>query len=1214
MKKNVALLLIALTMMFILASCDDKTKHDHSYSVEWSYNEENHYHSATCGHDEKKDIEQHQFGEWESKLEADKEIKSRECTICHFKQIEEISLIDHQCNYGKWSILEEPTISKTGRMMRVCKEYSSHTEIKELPILNEKDYSYYVIKEASCSEKGRVSYSFDAEIVFYVDLEKLDHTYSDSWSSDKNSHFHQANCEHTDEKKDVEAHEFNKWEIIQDPTKETEGKKTRKCKICKFEEQVILPKLNKTDYVYTLIKEPTCLENGLERYVYQGEETFDCVIEKKGHSFSTQYKFDEQYHYYPATCEHTDEKKGLEKHEFTKWETVFAATEEKDGLEKRSCLVCEYEEERSIPKLSHTHEWEEWKVTKNPTFALEGILSRVCLKDSSHIEKISLPVLNKSDYTYTLIKESTCLEDGKCCYTYENKYPIYVVLEHTGHTYSEELSFDDSHHYYPATCEHSNEKKDMESHTLVKNICSVCGYIHSTVGLDYLLNEDGTGYIVTGIGEATDIDIVIPAAYENLPVVKIDEQAFTDVTTIQSIRFLSENMIIGGYAFWGCTNLEYVYLSNTIVTIETGSFYECKKIIAVENAKNIVSVGDYAFYSCSSLSSLDISGMVSVGVGAFWNCSSLQEAILNDTITELPNYLFYNCSNLKKIVFPKSVVSVGSSILNNVENIEEISLPISLLAEDFYLNNCKKIILLDGESLPDYKFSNFTHLQSVVLPDTLISIGESTFEYCTSLNDIVLPTSLESIGDYAFADCSNIISITIPASVTSIGNSTFNNCYRLLEVYNLSSIDCSNLFSNVKVIHTSLEDESHILKTEEGFYFYKDSSELLLFAYDGQESNITLPEKYMDSYYTIYDYAFANNQVIIEVVVPNTIQTIGLYTFMGCSQLQKVTLPNGLTQIENSIFDGCENLIYNEYENGYYLGSTNNNHFVLMNIIDPTVTEFSVSNDTKIIINSAFNSLKSVTTLSMPLVNETLLELYGVRPSALETVHLTDGTILCQDFFNSCYSLKQVYLPASLVNCDFNAFSQTQIETIYFDGTIEDWCSLEFANIESNPFYCGAQVYYKNDTNEWVLFKDIVIPESVSKIGNYQFYGSPIESVCLSRSLQTIGEEAFDNCNNLQYNEFENGLYLGNEENPYLVFIKPKDKTVPCVMKIDTKIIYYRGTRTNFNVYYLGTEEDWSLVENNASLPNRVIYYYSEMEPISSGNYWHYVDGIATKW
>ena len=53
------------------------------------------------------------------------------------------------------------------------------------------------------------------------------------------------------------------------------------------------------------------------------------------------------------------------------------------------------------------------------------------------------------------------------------------------------------------------------------------------------------------------------------------------------------------------------------------------------------------------------------------------------------------------------------------------------------------------------------------------------------------------------------------------------------------------------------------------------------------------------------------------------------------------------------------------------------------------------------------------------------------------------------------------------------------------------------------------------------------------------------------------------------------------------------------------------------SVYYKGTAEDWgkiSIYSNNTALTNATRYYYSETQPTTTGNYWHYVDGVPTVW
>ena len=74
-------------------------------------------------------------------------------------------------------------------------------------------------------------------------------------------------------------------------------------------------------------------------------------------------------------------------------------------------------------------------------------------------------------------------------------------------------------------------------------------------------------------------------------------------------------------------------------------------------------------------------------------------------------------------------------------------------------------------------------ITTVVIPDSVTSIGDEAFYLCSSLSSVVIPDSVTSIGEYAFEDCSSLSSVVIPDSVTSIGDFAFYGCDNLKDVY-----------------------------------------------------------------------------------------------------------------------------------------------------------------------------------------------------------------------------------------------------------------------------------------------------------------------------------------------------------------------------------------------------------------------------------------------
>ena len=138
-------------------------------------------------------------------------------------------------------------------------------------------------------------------------------------------------------------------------------------------------------------------------------------------------------------------------------------------------------------------------------------------------------------------------------------------------------------------------------------------------------------------------------------------------------------------------------------------------------------------------------------------------------------------------------------------------------------------------------------------------------------------------------------------------------------------------------------------------------------------------------------------------------------------------------------------------------------------------------------------------------------------------------------------------------------------------------------------------------------------------------------------SVTSIGARAFYDCDKLSYNEYGNCKYLGNENNPYLALITTTSNNLSSYTIVQTtKVIadnaFYGCSRlTNItipdsvtsigndafygcssltSVYYKGAASEWSKIainfSGNSKLTNAARYYYSESQPTSSGNYWHY--------
>ena len=180
------------------------------------------------------------------------------------------------------------------------------------------------------------------------------------------------------------------------------------------------------------------------------------------------------------------------------------------------------------------------------------------------------------------------------------------------------------------------------------------------------------------------------------------------------------------------------------------AFFKCSSLTSIVISNSVVSIGDNAFKGCNSLSNVVIPNSVTtIEAGAFWDCSSLTSIVIPNSVVSIEDYTFMDCCSLLNIVIPDSVTSI------------EIC-----------------------------AFSGCSSLSSVVIPNSVVSIGGSAFSGCSSLSCVVIPNSVVSIGDSAFEDCRFLLFIDIPDSVTSIGNSAFSGCNNLSYKLKQELISC----------------------------------------------------------------------------------------------------------------------------------------------------------------------------------------------------------------------------------------------------------------------------------------------------------------------------------------------------------------------------------------------------------------------------------------
>ena len=157
---------------------------------------------------------------------------------------------------------------------------------------------------------------------------------------------------------------------------------------------------------------------------------------------------------------------------------------------------------------------------------------------------------------------------------------------------------------------------------------------------------------------------------------------------------------------------------------------------------------------------------------AFSTCTSLTSIVIPNSVVSIGDGAFSGCLLLEYISIPKSVICLSGNPFSDWNGKLECLSPNFIYADDVLFNKDKSEIV---------SFRN-QNIESYIIPDSVISIGDGAFYSCSSLSNIVIPNSVTDIGNSAFSFCRSLTNIVIPNSVTAIGDSAFSDCRSLTNI------------------------------------------------------------------------------------------------------------------------------------------------------------------------------------------------------------------------------------------------------------------------------------------------------------------------------------------------------------------------------------------------------------------------------------------------
>ena len=516
-------------------------------------------------------------------------------------------------------------------------------------------------------------------------------------------------------------------------------------------------------------------------------------------------------------------------------------------------------------------------------------------------------------------------------------------------------------------------------------------------------------------------------------------------------------------------------------------------------------------------------------------------------------------------------------------------------------------------AIADSAFKENQKIISLTIPNSIISIGNDAFSGCTSLKyneydnayylgnkenshialvkakstDVTtceINSRTKIVLGNAFDGCSSLTNVIIPDSIISIDSDTFLNCTMLKyneydNAYYLGNSENPYIIL-VKAKSTDIESCEINDKTK----FINANA----FYGCGYITSITIP----DSVNSIGNRAFGFCESLTSVMIPNNVTSIGEAAFFYCTSLKSITIPNSVTSIGLNAFGFCSSLEYNEYDNAYYLGNSENPYVVLIEAKSKDITSCEINNKTKLVYCYAFSGCTSLTSITIGNSVISIGDSAFRSCSALESVTIPNSVTSIGSYaFSGCSTLTSVTIGNSVTTIGDYAFSSTALESVVIPDSViaigsyafSECFSLTNATIGDGVRTIGLGAFYYSSR-----LTSVTIGNNVVSIGDGAFCATSLTSVTIPDSVISIGDGAFSGCASLT------SIIISNNVTSI---------GVNAFLDCTSLTIYCESTSQPS-----GWDSSW-----NGS--NRPVYWYSESKPSTSGNYWYYgTDGKITTW